>query len=132
MADILRDSALGQLLRLVNRKWLPYPDERPNFHLPNYDTPIDQEKRKAAEQTSSTDNDEVLHSLERQTGYYHQQGSDLEALRLAKTVTDEHGHTSTERTLSRALNPVRTADGIILIDWYTTGMSVSEILSCES
>ncbi|KAK4973691.1 hypothetical protein LTR42_005680 [Elasticomyces elasticus] len=103
MADILRESAVGQLLRLVNRQWLPYPDERPEFQRPDYDDPIDQEK--PADHISPTGLD---HHPKPRT---EEEEQDVEAFQLAKTAT-------AERTISRTLAPVRTSDGIILVDWY--------------
>ncbi|KAK5707800.1 hypothetical protein LTR97_000338 [Elasticomyces elasticus] len=103
MADILRESAVGQLLRLVNRQWLPYPDERPEFQRPDYDDPVDQEK--PADHISPTGLD---HQPKPRT---EEEEQDVEAFQLAKTAT-------AERTISRTLAPVRTSDGIILVDWY--------------
>ncbi|KAK5685342.1 hypothetical protein LTS10_003420 [Elasticomyces elasticus] len=103
MVDLLRELAVGQLLRLVNRQWLQYPDERPEFQLPDYDTPIDQEK--PADHINSIGPDRPPRRSEGEE-------QDVEAFQLAKTAT-------AERTISRALTPVRTSDGIVLVDWYT-------------
>lgn len=34
MIDLVRDAALGQLLRLISPKLAPYPDERPDYVVP--------------------------------------------------------------------------------------------------
>jgi len=124
MADMLRDSAMGQLLRLVKREWFPYPDERLDYKLPDYEAAIDQEqeKEKSLEQSTPADNHESRSQAEERTESVLGQQPDLEILRLATTVTEGHGDNAAEHAASHALTPMKTSDGIVLVDWYTTGM----------
>jgi len=122
MTDLLRDSVVGQLLRLVHRKWFLYPDERPDYQPPNYEAAIDQEKEKVLEHSGSTNNHVSYNQLDERPESVLEQQPDLEALRLASTITDRHGTNSVEHVGSHALTPVKTSDGIVLVDWYTTGM----------
>ncbi|KAH7136509.1 major facilitator superfamily domain-containing protein [Dactylonectria macrodidyma] len=102
--DLLRESAMGQLIRFVTRnKYLQYPEEKPDFELPepwlilinNPDaveegSPIQLHRTRSANETQAYTMD-----------------------RLA--VDEQH---ELEKVKSIPVVPKRTKDGAILVDWY--------------
>lgn len=120
MTDILRDSAAGQLLRIINRDWFPYPDELPDYQSPDYSAAIDQtDKSLESSQESQTQLGE-----QQDHGIRDDPNLDLEALGAVKTDTEGQMENALHRTATHGTNmltPKKTSDGIVLVDWYTTG-----------
>lgn len=115
MYDIIRDSSFGQLLRLFTKnKILRYPDEFPGFQLPSPVITTTEEKGIECESEAST------------VANFGQQ-SDESNLDLDEERA-QRDNVTVERTISRPVHPVMTPDGVILIDWYTTGTSNREYL----
>lgn len=114
MLDIVRDSTLGQMIRLVSHgRYFPYIDESPNFKMPHPVPPI----RKA-----TNENKEHVENL------VPQNSSDSQTIISAT----RHIEADLERQLSRRepalprttftspIDPIITSDGITLVDWYST------------
>lgn len=120
MYGIIRDSSFGQLVRLVTKNhYFQHVDEQPGFELllPTRD---DQEKIRESDSEQSTIADIRLDE------------SDVEAKAEAdgnRTVPGTEGHDghSMTATVSRPIHPVLTSSGIILIDWYATGMESFQV-----
>ena len=122
MSDILRDSAAGQLLRIINRDWFPYPDERSDYQIPDYSAAIEEAEKIANDSHESQS--QLQHGEEQDSINRYDQNLDLEALQAVKTVAEGQGETSLRRTTTHGTNiltPKKTSDGIVLVDWYTTG-----------
>jgi DHA1 family multidrug resistance protein-like MFS transporter len=155
MSNIIRDAPIGQLIRYVTgNKVFQYPEEKPDFVLPDYYSHTDAEKVdkqlfKTVPSLSSSNNS-IKDDLEKDMA---EQNSDLH---LTRTQTDRSRHElSKTNTIRSALSrvgsrialeqsktradleqafavaseppswpetvvPVRTSDGTILVDWYTT------------
>src|SRR6187402_539263 len=121
MADIIRDSALGQLIRYAtSNRYLQYVEERPGFTLPTPVAPEVQEKleeiEKDTESETATDSDstsdsEINIDLERAAS---------RDLRPYFSRTSKQEAVGPERTISRPIQPTLTSDGTILVDWYST------------
>lgn len=108
MYDIIRDSSFGQVLRyFAGNKILLFPDELPNFEL---QSPAPEEKAIEYQSEVST-----IANLE-------QEASKTEAVDAEKQ-DQEADNLSVTSVASRQIHPVITSEGIILVDWLTTGMS---------
>lgn len=122
MWDIIRESAMGQLLRLFSiRGVLSYPEESRDFKLPStYNAYVDN-----VEHSSSSSN-EGAEKLAKQDDKEADNPDDIE---VAPTVL--HPYTSRDQSLARTqtitseagvdaeeIVPTRTNDGLILVTWY--------------
>jgi DHA1 family multidrug resistance protein-like MFS transporter len=122
MADLVRESPLGQVIRILSRnRLLKYPEEQPGFKIPQaYLTQLSSDKpRHLAANHDSTDFDD---SPER----------DIEELSIrwtksrAETMPYSNERLRVEqdlaiqRTQTIPIVPAKTADNIVLVDWYTT------------
>ena len=149
MADLFREAPFGQLVRILSgNRFFLYPEEREDFHCPHcYHVDNAPPAEKTVEQSSDSDTNDV--GSEEATKYpTHGTQLDLEksptstdpdaeddqgeepvrALGLQRTQTlpytnerlEIERRLEVERTKSRPILPSRTADGIILVDWYNT------------
>ena len=144
MSDLIREAPLGQLLRFVTKNTiLQYPEERPDFELPeNYNTVLNAPD--IGKKVSESDSDEAvdaekvdvekdLPQLRPQSTVRSVGSGDLEgqvALSCTRTresttpYSEERLHVETElaveRTKSIPIVPQKTSDGTVLVDWYTT------------
>jgi DHA1 family multidrug resistance protein-like MFS transporter len=125
MADLIREAPLGQTIRwLTKNRLFQYPEERADFELPvQYATQLNSEK-----------NQRPPSSLHRPTTLTlpPSEDSDLESLGMIKTKSRHYAapysnerveterQLALERTKSVPIIPMKTSDGIILVDWYTT------------
>jgi DHA1 family multidrug resistance protein-like MFS transporter len=136
MKDTIRDSSFGQLIRLLTRnKFLRYPDEAQGFQYPEgYEANSNQYKEDDTQEGSyptsmSASNTDVLNE-EKKAGAATPEAEeentttdDLESdMRLERHIST---HIPTERIASRPIVPKRTSDRTILVDWYTTGMTIA-------
>jgi MFS transporter, DHA1 family, multidrug resistance protein len=135
MAHILRETAFGQIARLLSgNRLFPYPEERSGFVLPGQYTTQDQDIEKAIEKRSYKKSTPVPDSQTIVDEQSSQDESGIEdGLALDRTVTStarsqpytearfeaEH-QLELGKTKSIPIVPQRTADGIVLVDWYTT------------
>ncbi|KAI9838424.1 MAG: hypothetical protein M1838_004612 [Thelocarpon superellum] len=122
MLDIIREAPFGQLVRLLTRgKALPYPEELSTFSLPaSYgDGPESaQVKHSGAPSSSSSSRSSIKdEDMERQPS------RDLPLTSSPTNATDliaAQQQQALEKTTSSPIAPVKTADGLILADWYAT------------
>ena len=147
MADLIRDSPFGQLVRLVTRnRVFQYPEERPDFILPAVYSGSSEKHHHASTHSPPVypDPETVIESKDRQDESS-SDGSELEQIKSHHSATSvrsqevqaginvalERSHTqadlekqtslsSIERGPSRPIEPERLNDGTILVDWYTT------------
>jgi DHA1 family multidrug resistance protein-like MFS transporter len=145
MKDIVRDAFFGQIVRLISGNTIfQYPEERPDFKCPNsYKsiTPTSEslvaESKRQSTAIATDDEKKVLSgatpSSDPQTNEQNDSSEHLPLDRrptLLRCVTQTLPYTeerlqleaelAIERTKSRAILPQQTADGIILVDWYST------------
>ena len=149
MSDLLREAPIGQLLRFVTQnRILPYPEELPDFQLPeSYNTALNEHHHegkldgpsrsdseaspeKITEQEKQEDD---LPELKQRVTTRSIRPGDLEhQTTLTRTKTREstmpyteerlevEAELAAERRESIAIAPTKTSDGTILVDWYTT------------
>ncbi|MCJ1275484.1 hypothetical protein MMC21_003287 [Puttea exsequens] len=144
MSDLVRDAAVGQLLRYVTKnKVLKYPEELPGFQLPEaYNTVLNSSdekvptsgsvSRSGSEANVKTESD--LPQLKHHVTTRSIHDGDLEGGRTTLTRTKSRAETTPyteerleveaelaiERTKTLPIVPQKTSDGNILVDWYTT------------
>ena len=144
MSDLIREAPIGQLLRIITKnRILKYPEERPDFELPeSYNRMLNQpdpEKLSPSRSDSEPEDEknekaaDELPSLQHHATTRSDRSADIEApAALARPRSRESTQPYTEerleveeelqaeRTKSLAIAPTRTSDGHILVDWYTT------------
>lgn len=144
MYDIIRDSIFGQIVRYVTKnKCLRYAEERKGFRHPHY--VLEREKPETgnlaaapsggdrhddtSQHLSAGANDSANHQADSASdssypSVVYSESDDLEdALGpnpIERLVTQQSLHT-VERSQTRVVEPTKTAEGVILVDWYTTG-----------
>lgn len=138
---MLREAPLGQMIRWVTgNRVLQYPEELPGFELPStYNSLLNSSGEKHAIQRESTrpsraptrqssisvEGDE---KKEEQGPYDEGQGelsltrtkSRLETTPFTEDRLELEAELAIERTQTKPIVPVKTADGVVLVDWYTT------------
>lgn len=134
MSDLIREAPIGQFVRwATGNKALQYPEEKPGFELPtSYATALNSDEKPASLLASRTSSNAPV-TLQRIRTKTSQDGlEDLEAASLtriksrAETLpyTEERLEIeqtlALERTKTLPIAPIKTADGNILVDWYTT------------
>jgi DHA1 family multidrug resistance protein-like MFS transporter len=146
MYDLIRDSTLGQIVRYLSRnKYLLYPDEIPGFEHPAYkpgynaqqqeskeneegiiptaDTAGSSQTNVAATSRSSIADEPNRTSTASSADITAVEGDvERDALPqnpVERLVTQQSQH-AVEKTQSLVIQPTKTADGVILVDWYTT------------
>lgn len=128
MSDLLREAPLGQLIRLITRnKVLQYPEERADFVLPAeysvHCTGKEAKSRLGSDTSATTPSDP-------------EKNDPIDDTHTATTLTRTKSRAATlpyteerleieaelalQRTVTRPIAPQKTADGTILVDWYTT------------
>lgn len=121
MTDLIRSSTLGQLIRFLTKKgYLQYTDELVGFQLPDgYDAvPLDgAEKALDNAYTPSTapESDSNLGDIDEGLAIP-EANENMDDLEVSITQ-----HSLAIRAVSRPIVPTRTSDGMILVDWYSTG-----------
>ena len=153
MKDIIRDSSLGQLFRFVTRNQiLQYHDETADFTCPGcYNDSSSEERKPSIEDASSiptpNGNSDSTQEIQPQIT----EGKELEASEdvddedverrasasgpanpnglwkiptqadIQRTYTQK---SLAERGISRPIVPIKTSDGTVLVDWWTTGITL--------
>ncbi|KAH8594646.1 major facilitator superfamily domain-containing protein [Bisporella sp. PMI_857] len=126
MADIIRDSSLGQVIRFVSRhKYLQYVEEHPDFELPGPVAELIDGKVKPDDaETSSVSDDSSssssIHSSSDIDANIDVEKAETHDLRPYFSRTTQAEAVGPERVESRPIVPTVTSDGVILVDWYTT------------
>ena len=143
MSDLMREAPIGQILRFVTgNKVFKYPEELPDFQLPETYNTLLNESAKANLSPSDSRSDDTpadekketeLPELRRNVTTRSDRSVDLEA-RAALTHTKSREQTqpytedrleverelSLEKTKTIPIAPQKTSEGNILVDWYTT------------
>ncbi|TQV96559.1 hypothetical protein V2A60_003052 [Cordyceps javanica] len=130
MADIIRDAAIGQIIRWVTgNRYLQFPEEKPDFKLPEAYANIlnggGAEHRPATawsaksleDDGSATDSDDAT-TLPAPLAHVQSHRSGINNITEAALEADEIHNV--EKTQSIAIAPQQTKDGAILVDWYYT------------
>lgn len=148
MADLIREAPLGQIIRWVTKnRLLPYPEELPGFELPaTYNAVLNSSAKgpPRAERnpsslsglTSSTsqlsrnlDLEKVETQKEDPNPYdetsqeflhLNRTRSRLETTPYTEDRLEVEAELAIERTQTKPIVPQKTADGTILVEWYTT------------
>ena len=142
MSDLIREAALGQVLRLFTKNSiLRYPEEDASFKIP-WDEAAPQEKQREPEVYEAESDDNPSPAIR----YDPELGTASRSLSLALVPTaNTSGHPQASRIMSReqtrpysaerfevereeeetratstVIQPQKTADGVTLVDWYTT------------
>jgi DHA1 family multidrug resistance protein-like MFS transporter len=130
MADLIREAPLGQALRWISRnKLFQYPEERADFELPlQYTIQLNAEKSIRGPSSSTT----PPPSRPLTISTSNTDESNLEGLGMSRIQSrmdtapysterfEVEQQLAIERTKTLPILPKKTADGIILVDWYTT------------
>lgn len=118
MAAYIRDAPFGQLVRLLtNNKYFQYPEEKPDFKLPEPWVKLmngaEIQADETIEQPSSNQNtDEESPALSHT--------STLNTTSSTEAGVEAQEKDEIERVKSAPIVPVRTKEGAILVDWYYT------------
>ncbi|CAI7660653.1 unnamed protein product [Penicillium pancosmium] len=116
----IRDAPFGQLVRLLtHNKYFQYPEEKPNFKLPEpwiqlmngSDVQAD-EKPEEQPSRPSASSDEETAVLSRT--------STLNTTPFTEARLEAEARDEIERVKSMPIVPTRTKDGAVLVDWYYT------------
>ena len=131
MKETIRDSAFGQLARIVTRgRYFNYVEENPQFQFPGESfTSSSSEDGTPAEAVGDASASIIVNSTAPKE---ERNGSIVADLEKAETTngTDLNYHDrilsrdmqlALQRSTSQAIKPEKTADGKILVDWYTAG-----------
>jgi DHA1 family multidrug resistance protein-like MFS transporter len=112
--DVIRDAPFGQLMRLLStNRVFQYPEEKSDFKLPDawleaMNSSADVQS--SASSTSTTpDKPQPLNT-----------GANGEHLDVGAVVATDIEGAILEKAVSQPIQPKRTEDGIILVDWYVT------------
>ncbi|OXV12129.1 hypothetical protein Egran_00110 [Elaphomyces granulatus] len=128
--ETIREAPFGQILRwMTGNRVLQYPEEHPDFVFPT--TYLDEKQKVPVEEKLEEDKADEEKSSSPSPPEPHEGGihDGIEASRYdtrANTAPFSHerfeieAETAVERTLSRPIEPQRTKDGMILVDWYST------------
>lgn len=135
MYEAIRDSAYGQAVRwITGNKYFKYEEEIEGFQIPWQTSDLSDEKSNTIARSDTN----ARSSLASSTQDYlepiktENQAHQLPEAALTRTKSreatspytperfDVEQQLSLERTQSRVIVPKKTADGVILVDWYTT------------
>lgn len=135
MYGMVRDSPFGQIVRFVTKnKYFRYPEEQEGFTHPYYTSDPFPKEAEAEQSTTSNAGLEDAATLgsdkqddRNATGDVPTSGSDEDLENnntenpIERVITMQSQHEA-HRTESRAIKPTQTGDGMIVVDWYTTGI----------
>ncbi|TKX22503.1 MFS transporter-like protein 91 [Elsinoe australis] len=132
MSDLIRDAPFGQFVRwATNKKYFKYVEELDGFQIP-WQVAIQQGKETinatdVADELASVSSGHSIARIKTEDGV-----SRLQEAHLARTKSreatvpfseerfDVERQLSLERPKSNIIVPQKTADGVILVDWYST------------
>jgi DHA1 family multidrug resistance protein-like MFS transporter len=147
MADLIRESPIGQVIRFLTRnKYLRYPEEIPGFQIPWEGVANASVEEKLADLADGSNHgvDEKKEERDAENGLEGEnlvrrtttRGTLRTALgpvsTISRTITREQTipfsverfatelEEQAERQQSTVIVPQKTSDGITLVDWYTT------------
>jgi DHA1 family multidrug resistance protein-like MFS transporter len=138
MSDLLREAALGQVIRLVTKnKSLRYPEEAPDFKIPWEEAALsEKEKKLEGDITPPAANTDPEHAVVSRTvslamiptaassGRLQATASRIMSREQTTPYSVERFNVEREedelRVTSTIIQPQKTADGTTLVDWYTS------------
>lgn len=131
MADIIRDAAIGQIIRwATNNRYLQYPEEKPDFKLPEaYNNilhgadrrrPVSPSATTLDGETSAADSDDAATVAAAPVPLAHIQSHRSGVNNITEAALEADEIRQLEKTQSIAIAPQQTKDGTILVDWYRT------------
>ncbi|KAI1881203.1 hypothetical protein JX265_000029 [Neoarthrinium moseri] len=140
MSSFLREAPVGQLIRLITRnRVLRYPEEQPNFELPEPWTRLLNDESKGTTSPSAFDGSRSSTTLSSSTDDSDNNQADTRAsvstspaaltrsrsvnqdtISVAQHRFDIEQQHELEKTKSIPITPRKTKDGAILVDWYFT------------
>ncbi|KAJ5674148.1 major facilitator superfamily domain-containing protein [Penicillium macrosclerotiorum] len=119
MADVLRDAPFGQLVRfLTKKKYFQYPEEKPDFQLPEpwiqimNESVTSDEKKETPRNDSGQSSEPLSEPLSR--------ASTQNTLPFTESRLEADEQHEIEKVKSIPIAPKKTKDGVILVDWYYT------------
>ena len=135
MEHIIRETAFAQFVRFLSKnKLFSYPEERADFKLPlQYYSELSGEDKSNAKfyHSDSRITPSLLSQAKTADGPDSNSGSELSILAMTRTKSKHYTlpysndrfeaeqQLAIEKTRSASIIPQRTADGLILVDWYT-------------
>ena len=131
MLDLIREAPLGQAIRLVSRnRLLQYPEEKPGFELPAQYIDQLESKHRPVNSKNNSDSDDNTHCGINSSGsscFAPRSSDELQPHSEQRPVDVEKAEQQLDlqRTQSAPIVPQKTADGVLLVDWYTTDDSAS-------
>jgi DHA1 family multidrug resistance protein-like MFS transporter len=132
MADIIRDSAFGQLVRLAtgNRYFL-YEEEKPGFKIPDYgqrankSEKVEESATPGTEDPSRSRTDVATDSAAETVVDTPNTGTALTQMTHVPSPVDVEKALSSvdgdDGNMGSVMAPKRTENGTVLIDWYSDG-----------
>ena len=136
MTDLLRESALGQLIRLLSKKrFLKYPEEEPGFTIPWNEIVDEKDTESVAghipdgQDRAGSPSASRIASLARAPTERSLPGlrpitSRAISRQQTRPWSAERFEVEREESLERAqgavIQPQKTKEGVTLVDWYTT------------
>ncbi|GES60596.1 major facilitator superfamily domain, general substrate transporter [Aspergillus terreus] len=120
MQAVLRESAFGQLIRLVTRnKYFQYPEEKADFKLPDqWIKVMDGLDAAASSEHAQTDAQTPTRQLDSDEGL--SQVTTNYSLSFTEARLEADQQHEIEKVMSIPIAPKKTKDGAILVDWYYT------------
>jgi DHA1 family multidrug resistance protein-like MFS transporter len=139
MIDLIREAPVGQAIRFISRnKLLQYPEEKPDFQLPiQYLAKLKHDEKSNSKHNGSERANAPFHPRAEDDSAGGSEASpdteeELEIIETTRTIETVHTAPYTnerlraeqeldlERNRSIPINPQKTPDGVVLVDWYTT------------
>ncbi|CAK7201563.1 hypothetical protein SEUCBS139899_004269 [Sporothrix eucalyptigena] len=129
MYDLIRDAPLGQAIRFLSEnRLLKYPEEEDDFVLPQTYLEILEGREKPphlqpepspqAQDDADSSSDSADPDIE--LGRTHTRRSSVVGPRFSMERVQEEQEIRLQPTRSVAIVPTKTADGVVLVDWYAT------------
>jgi DHA1 family multidrug resistance protein-like MFS transporter len=124
MYDTIRDSPFGQIARFLTKNtYFQYVEEKEGFQHPYYGPDLVSKETEgqdhATDTTSNTLPEETTSITSVRGGSGDMENGHAENP-IERVITLQSYHEA-QRTESRSIQPTQTSDGMILVDWYTTG-----------
>jgi MFS transporter, DHA1 family, multidrug resistance protein len=117
MADLVHDTFYGQVVRYFTKGRLyGHIEDKPDFELPWKRLPTETASESEAEKVPEADSDNTAASTPPTTALPEEKPEE----NASGVDKDLELQTPVGRERSRVLQPQKTPDGVILVDWYTT------------
>jgi DHA1 family multidrug resistance protein-like MFS transporter len=122
MTDLIREAPLGQTIRFLTRNaFFKYPEEQPGFEIPrHYVSQHTSEKLVSASAPNDTMSLEGTSERDEESLTVGRTKSRAETAPYSNERVQIEQQSAIQRTMTIPITPAKTADGITLVDWYTT------------